>query len=196
MTKQLLSYTVIVTDKKGRVLKRISAPSRSYVQAWNKLIDSHAMFTNAGSPYVVVKDTAGGDQNAYSSTITLQCNAPVGDINHGIRVGKGTTAVAITDYALESPCENGTGTDQFQHQAMEFTTPSVLGATCSFTVKRVMVNNSGATITGIREVACYGYFSASMMTRKAMGFRDVLGSPCDVPDGGAITVEYTIGVTV
>ena len=196
MTKQLLSYTVIVTDKKGKVLKRISAPSRSYVQAWNKMICCHARYTYVSAPYEVIKDIDGNNQNAYNSSRTLKCNAAIGDINSGIRVGKGSTAVAIDNYQMESPCEEGTGTDQFQHQVMEFTTPAIVGSTCSFTLKRIMVNNSGATISGIREIGCYNWFTASMTGKKAMGFRDVLGSPFNVPDGGAITVEYTIGVTV
>ena len=109
-----------------------------------------------------------------------------------LRVGKGTTAVAIDDYALESPCEEGTGTDEFNHQAMGKTEPSVIGSTCSFTVTRAMVNNSGATISGIREIGSYvrgydWYF---------LGFRDVLGGPVSIPDGGAITVTYTLSVTV
>ena len=196
MTKQLLFYTVEVTDKKGKVLQRISAPSRSYVQQWNQLINSHAQYTYVSGPYVVVKDTAGGNQSAYSTTRTLQANAGIGVVDYGIRIGKGTTAVAITDYALESPCLQGAGVDQFEHQLMQFTTPSVVGPTCSFTVKRVMLNNSGATIAGIKEIGCYVQFTASGSGKMGMGFRDVLGTTVDVPDGGAITVEYTIGVTV
>ncbi|GAJ05789.1 unnamed protein product, partial [marine sediment metagenome] len=49
--KESLSYTVEVRDKEGRVLQRISAPSRSYVQQWNQLINVHA--SQAGK---IVKD--------------------------------------------------------------------------------------------------------------------------------------------
>ena len=107
-------------------------------------------------------------------------------------MGAGTTAVAIDDYNLETPLGEGTGVDELSHQAVEFTEPSVAGSTCSFTLRRIMINNSGSTITGIKEIGClvvqylYCY----------LGFRDVLGTALDVPDGGAITVEYTIGVTV
>ncbi|MBA7664353.1 hypothetical protein ES703_72411 [subsurface metagenome] len=194
--EESLSYTVEVTDKEGRVLQRISAPSRSYVKAWNQLIDSHAKTTDPGGPFVIVTDTSEANKNAYSATRTLKADAAIGSVTYGIRIGKGATAVTIDDYALESPCGEGSGVNQFEHQAVQFTEPIVSGSTCYFTVKRVMLNNSGATITGIREIGCYIQFTASALGQRAMGFRDVLPSAVTIPDGGAITVTYTLKVTV
>lgn len=188
--EESLSYTVEVRDKEGRVLQHISAPSRSYIQQWNQILNVQA--TQADK---TVKDTGGDNRLIAFYCFSLTANANLGNVDKGIRVGKGNTAVAIDDYALESPCGEGTGTDQFNHQAVVFTEPSVAGSTCSFTVRRTMINNSGATINGIREIGCYisGYRTVYYYF---LGFRDVLGSPVNVPDGGAITVEYTIGVTV
>ncbi|MBA7515989.1 hypothetical protein ES705_08034 [subsurface metagenome] len=188
--EESLSYTVEVRDKEGRVLQRISAPSRSYVEQWNQLINLQA--TQATK---TVKDTDGVDQACEPDSNTLKAYAPIGVTAHGIRVGKGTTAVAIDDYALEIPSAEGVGVDQFNHQGMIFSLPAVAAPSCSFTARRTMINNSGATITGVREIGCY-IRAENGSALSFLGFRDVLGSGCDVPDGGAITVEYTIGVTV
>ncbi|GAJ01607.1 unnamed protein product [marine sediment metagenome] len=185
--RESLSYTVEVRDKEGRVIQRISAPSRSYVEQWNQLLNVHASQANK-----TIRDTQGNEYSITTHAYNLCCNAAIGVITYGIRIGKGTTAVAIDDYALESPVGEGVGLDEFNHQAMVFTEPSVAGSTCSFKLRRTMINNSGATITGIRELGCYVRLAA---TYYGLGFRDVLGSGCDVPDGGAITVEYTLGVT-
>jgi len=126
------------------------------------------------------------------ASVNLRVDAAIGNTLMGIRVGKGSTAVAIDDYALETPLEEGTGLDEFNHQVVAFTTPAVVGSTCSFTVSRVMINNSGATITGIREIGAY----MVIFSWYALGFRDVLPSPVYVPHGGSITVTYTIKVTV
>jgi len=184
-----LFYTVVVTDKKGKELKRISAPSESYVQQWNQILNA---FTSAANK--TIKDTGGINRDGTPDTSNFSANAGAGEDKYGIRVGKGTTAVAITDYALESPLGEGVGLNQLQHQAMTFTEPSVAGSTCSFTAKRTMINTSGVTITGSREIGCYIGFSSSDWY--AMGFRDVLPSAVYIPDGGAITVTYTIKVTV
>ncbi|MBA7477267.1 hypothetical protein ES707_12672 [subsurface metagenome] len=182
-----LSYTVEVRDKEGRVIQRISAPSRSYVEQWNQILN-----VQASGASKTIKDTGGTERDISYHSVALACNAGISGTGKGIQVGKGTTAVAITDYALETPLSEGTGTDEFNHQAVTFTEPSIVASTCSFTIKRIMVNNSGATISGIKEIGCYVQTTAAYH----QGFRDVLGSAVDVPDGGAITVEYTLAVTV
>jgi len=185
-----LSYEVVVRDRHGKILERIATLSRSYVSAWNQclyVLNRHTSFT--------ITDTGGtGRSISYSSSV-LRANAGVGEIDHGIRVGKGTTPITINDYALEVPCGEGTGVDQFLHQAMAASSPAVVGSDCSFWIRRVMVNNSGSTISGIREIGCY------VMTKYsprycALGYRDVLPGSVSVPDGGSITVTYTLKVTV
>jgi len=185
--EESLSYSVEVRDKQGRVLQRLSAPSRSYVQQWNQFLNVHT--SGAGK---TIKDTGGTNRSIAPNSGNFRCNAGISQTANGLRVGKGTTAVAITDYALETPLGEGTGTDEFEHQAVTLTTPAVAGPTCSFTLKRIMINNSGATISGIKEIGCY----VRMVASYHLGFRDVLPSAVSVPDGGSITVIYTIAVTV
>jgi len=197
--KESLSYTVEVRDKEGRIIKRVSAPSRSYVEQWNQLISGFASEKRSASgPYITATDTSGVVQTqVWFSIHCLRADAGIAVATKGIRVGKGTTAVAITDYALETPLGEGTGLDEFNHQAMVFTEPAVVGSTCSFTAKRIMVNNSGAPISGIKEIGCYVSSQVyPTVLKHFMGFRDVLPSAVSVPNGGSITVTYTIAVTV
>jgi len=188
--KEGLSYEVVVRDKRGRILEQIAAPSRSYVSAWNQCL----YVLNRHSGYTIVDTDGTGRSISYSSSV-LRAKAGVGEIDHGIRVGKGTTPVTINDYALEAPCGEGTGVDQFLHQAMAASNPAVAGPDCSFWYRRVMVNNSGSTTSGIREIGCY------VMTKYsprycALGYRDVLPGSVSIPDGGSITITYTLKVTV
>ena len=185
-----LSYEVTIRNKSGRVLKRVSAPSRSYVSAWNQslyVLNRHTGFT--------IKDTGGTDRYVSYSSSVLRASAGAGETDHGIRVGKGSTAVTISDYSLESPCGEGIGVDQFLHQATATSSPAVVGSDCSFWHRRVMVNNSGSAISGIREIGCYMMIKYSPRYC-ALGYRDVLPGSVSVPDGGSITVTYTLKVTV
>ena len=185
-----LSYEVMVRDKHGKVLERIAAPSRSYARAWNQclyVLNRHTGYT--------ITDTSGTGQYISVSSSVLRANAGVGEIGYGIRVGKGTTPVTINDYALETPCGEGTGPDQFLHQATSASSPAVAGPDCSFWLRRVMVNNIGSTISGIREIGCYVMMKYSP-AYYGLGYHDVLPGPVSVPDGGSITVTYTLKVTV
>ncbi|MBA7682969.1 hypothetical protein ES703_91325 [subsurface metagenome] len=184
-----LNYLVEVTDKEGRFIQRIAAPSKSFVQQWNQVIN-----VQAKQSALLIKDTGGVNRNVTPAIEMnyLQIHAGAGVTAYGIRVGKGTTAVTITDYALEAPLAQGVGVDQVTHVASTYTVPSVDGSDCSFTIRRSMINNSGATITGIKEIGAY----MRMVSYYGLAFRDVLPSPVYVPHGGSITVTYTIKVTV
>ena len=188
--KEGLFYEVVVRDKHGKVLERIAAPSRSYAKAWNQclyVLNRHTGYT--------ITDTAGtGRSISYSSSV-FRANAGAGEVGYGIRVGKGATPVTINDYALGTPCGEGTGPDQFLHQAMAASSPAVAGPDCSFWLRRVMVNNSGSTTSGIREIGCYVMMKYDPRYC-ALGYRDVLPGPVYIPDGGSITVTYTLKVTV
>jgi len=188
--EESLSYTVEVRDKEGQIIKCISAPSRSYVEQWNQLINLQASQSTK-----TVKDTGGTDRACEPDARTLRADGVITQVARGIRVGKGTTAVAIDDYALETPLAEGVGVDQLNHQQMIFSLPAVAAPSCSFTARRTMINNSGATISGINEIGCY-HESKNGALWYFLGFRDVLPGPVSVPNGGSITVIYTIAATV
>jgi len=187
--QESLFYEVVVRDRRGKVLERIAAPSRSYVSAWNQLLN--VLNAHTGK---YITDVGGASQYISYSSSVLRANAGAGDISYGIRIGKGMTPVSINDYALENPCGEGTGVDQFLHQAMAAGSPSVVGYDCSFWHRRVMVNNSGSTISGIQEIGCYVMMKYSPQYI-GLSYRDVLPGPVSIPDGGSITVTYTLKVT-
>lgn len=181
-----LAYEVVVTDKEGRVIQREKGVSHSYTEAWNKMINCNA---RQGSS--TIKDTGGTDRSVGPASSHLRAGAGIGDVSRGIRVGRGTTPVDISDYALENPVDEGTGPGQLSHQEMQFSNPTVVGSDCSFKLWRVMFNYTGAVVTGIREIGCY----VMMASYYALAFRDVLASSFSVPDGGAITITYEIKVS-
>jgi hypothetical protein len=184
--KEGLFYAVEVTDKEGHVLQHIEAQSRSYVQQWNQVVNVQAKQTA-----LTIKDTGGVDRSITPATQNLRIIAGADVTDYGVRVGKGSTGVTISDYKLEIPLAGGTGADQLTHLAMTYTSPSLDGSDCLFSIRRSMINNSGSTITGINEIGAY----MRMGSYYGLAFRDILASPVSVPDGGAITVQYTIKVT-
>jgi hypothetical protein len=189
-----LSYKVEVTDKDGRVVQREEGPSHSYVRQWNEILHLQAAAIYMGGGGTVKMTDGSTESNAYYSVRSFASNAGIGVDRSGLRVGKNSTPVSINDYALGSPIAQGTGIDQLEHQLTYFTGPVVAGSTLSFTMQRSFVNHSGATISGIQEIGNYIEFTGSMFGRVALGFRDVLGSSFGIPDGGAITVTYTLRV--
>jgi len=190
-----LSYKIEVRDKHGKLLQSTAAPSHCYVEQWNQIMSMQFDLTQAAGPRVI-RDTGGTLLNSNSSTNSLRANAAAGVTNYGIRVGRGSTAVAIDDFSLETPCAEGAGANQVEHQAAIFTAPAVVGGTCSFTVSRRMINNSGANIA-VTEIGCYiGFRQNPAAWAYALGFRDVPLVTFNVPDGGSITVGYLLAVTV
>jgi len=181
-----LFYEVVVTDKEGRETFREEGPSHSYTELWNKIINAHArQSTNT------IKDTGGVDRTVGQYFANLRANAGIGVTSYGIRVGKGTTPVDISDYALENPISEGTGADQLSHQEMQYILPAESPPDCSFTIWRVMFNYTGSTVSGIREIGCY----VIMGSWYGLAFRDVLVGTASIPFGGAMTVTYTLKVT-
>lgn len=189
-----LSYKVEVTDRDGRIVQCEEGPSHSYVRQWNEILhlQAAAIYIGGGGTVKMTDDST--ESNAYYSVRSFASNAGIGVDRSGLRVGKDSTPVSINDYALGAPIAQGIGLDQLEHQLTYFTAPVADGNTLSFTMQRSFVNHSGATISGIREIGNYIEFTGSMLGRVALGFRDVLGSSFSIPDGGAITVTYTLKV--
>lgn len=184
-------YTIEVRDREGKLLRRLRRKSRSYVRQWNELICA-----NMGPSTNRTSTDTGGTSRTIVDAIILNAEAPAANSGYGIVVGTGATAVAISDYALAAQIVHGIGSGQMYHYAVAVGAPSVAGPTSSFTVTRVIGNQSGATIT-VGEIGVYVYGQDSGgYSRVFLGIRDVLASSFDVPNGGSITVVYTIMVTV
>lgn len=186
-----LFYAVEVIDKGGVVVARRTGRSKSYCRGWNQIINEYA--SGGVGPNIIDVDGASRSPNN-SSYLFLSCVASIGADGLGIRVGRGITAVTINDYRLEIPCSQGSGANQFAHQQMQFFAPVIDGSSSYFKIKRVLLNLSGGNIV-VSEIGCYNQFFTVSAPYALLGFRDVF-SAVTVPDGGAITVTYTLKVTV
>ena len=183
-----------VVDKNGKVISRQRRRrSHSYVQGWNWAVCAQFLGqSNPSPPLGSVRNTAGSYVNLRTSGSPFRCNASAGTTNIGIRVGVDNTPVAITDYALKVPIAQGTGSGRMEHQSQTFNFIGVVGNICSFQTERVIVNNSGAQIN-VREAAIYIMaFRYPTTGAEICASRDLISQ--DVPDGGSITVTYTIRI--
>ena len=190
--KYELWYSVVVRDRHGKTISRERRRSRSFLKQWNQIVCAQMYPFNAITSSTV-KDITGANFWPFAHSQNFRMNSPAQNTNYGIVAGTGSTAVTLTDYALEALIAQGLGAGQMDYLVCTIADASVSDPYCSFVVSRTVVNNSGALITA-RETGIY------MMAYRAIvyyccGVRDVLSTPQDVPDGGSITVNYTLRVS-
>ena len=183
-----LAYSVEIKDKDGKVIQRISGPAHSYVRQFYEMMSVQARQANLAG----VVDTDGVARTITVNAVNFMCYAIAGVTLYGIRIGKGSTAVTISDYCLESPLEEGVGVDQVNHLATTREVPAVVGTTSSFSILRAMVNNTAAIISAIREI---GIYMRAYTSYYVLGVRDIVPS-LSIPIGGTMSVKYTFSVTV
>ncbi|GAI54501.1 unnamed protein product, partial [marine sediment metagenome] len=80
--EESLTYTVEVRDKEGRVIQRISAPSRSYVEQWNQLLNVHT-----AQAAKTIRNTQGNEESVSPHLYNFRVDADIGEIRWGVRVG-------------------------------------------------------------------------------------------------------------
>jgi len=180
-----LFYEVIVTDKHGKVIDREAAEARSWLVAY--ILMMFGCFNSAAQTIKCI-DGATRAQNINYPCFNAQGVAD--NIIQGIVVGTGSTPVDIEDYILETQIVNGSGAGQLLHLAQINASPVVDATSSAFILTRSFLNNSGGSIT-VREIGIYGMVQQGPEDDAAL-VRDVLASGKVVPDGGAITVKYTI----
>ncbi len=181
--KYELWYSVVVRDRHGKVISRERRRSRSFLKQWNQLV-----YVQMARTALSIKDTAGVPKSVDTHGNNFRMTAALGVTDYGIRVGTGDTAVAIDDFALKIPIEEGGGVE---HLVCTVATFVVAAPSCSFLVSRSIVNNSPGVIT-VREAAIY----MRMSVFYCCATRDVFVTPQAVPIGGSITIDWTIQVTV
>lgn len=182
--------TLTVKDPRtARILARRSFVSRSYVIGFLDGLAIHMRDTTAN-----VKDTGGTIRAITPYTYMNDCTIGVNDDTHGIVVGTGTTAVAISDFQLETQIAHGIGAGQLSHGASGNTAPVTIGTKRRFLLTRSFTNQSGGSITvnecGIYVrcgVAPWYYF---------LDVRDIISGGQAVPDTKTLTIQYEIYVTV
>ena len=181
-----LFYEVIVTDKHGKVIDREAGESRSWLVAYNKMM--MGCFGMSAQTIVDI-DGIGRLQGITYQSFGAMGNP--GSVLNGVMVGTGNTPVDIEDYALEAQIAHGITAGQLSHLAQTTSSPTVTASESSFTLTRQFLNLGGATVT-VKEIGIYGYIITGANTYYGCFVRDVLGAEKVIPDGGAITVIYTM----
>ncbi|MBA7678546.1 hypothetical protein ES703_86823 [subsurface metagenome] len=186
--KHELWYSVVVRDRQGKVVSRERRKSKSFLKQWNQLV-----YVGMAGTTLNITDTGGTPRAVFQRVQAFAMNAPATNTNYGIRVGTGNTPVDISDFQLETPIDEGVGGGQMEHLVCTVDLAVVAAPSCSFGVHRTIANNSGVVIT-VREAVIY--MKLNDTPYYGCGVRDVLDTPQAVPNGGAITIDWTIQVTV
>ncbi len=183
--KYELWYEIIVRDRNGKVKSRKRRRSRSFLKQWNQIV-----YIQMREATISVTDTGGVGRSTARHKNHFVMEGGVGATAYGIRVGTGSTAVAIADYALETPIAEGAAAGQMNHGATVAATSVLSAPSAYFVVSRTMTNNSGGPIT-VTEAAIYGRLGVSYyccLTREVFAGELVV-------DTDTITINWTIQVT-
>lgn len=182
-----------VTDRDGKVISRQRRKlAHSFVKGWIAALCGSMNGSGAPDPDIDATDTSGAAVTLGTGTKPFRSNAGVGVTDFGIRVGTDDTAVTINDYALAAAIAEGAGGGQMEHLGASFNEVGVVGNVQSFEIVRIINNNSGGQIN-VREVGIYIYARTEGGSDCYLcQARDLITQ--DVPDGGSITITYTLRV--
>lgn len=204
-----------IRDKDGTLIRSGEQRSRSFVAnllRWLRrtgitvgIIGSNNTEAWAGFSATEPVDTGGnargvlvGKANGAVQVTSCVCklDGGSGDVNSGLRVGRGVTPPTPIDPTLAIPCTEGTGENQFNHGTTTIDAILIAGSDVSFKIIRVMSNNSAGTIIvsecGIFAQWCYtATTSASFMLA-----RDLISPALSVPTGYTLTLRYILKTTV
>jgi hypothetical protein len=183
-----ITYTLTETDSSGRVTSCSTNPSHSYLIGFLQLL-----YTPLSQTSVTFKDINGLTKTGSTRSTNFQMDGAAGNTNLGIVAGTGTTAVAQTDYHLQTLIAQGSGSGQLSYGSETFTQAQTVGSTTSFTTSRTLANNSGASIT-INEIGIYAYFYSGGSCYICI-IRDVLASGQTIESGHNLTITYTFATT-
>ena len=188
-----LYYQIEVRDRGGRLLRRTRRRrAHSYVK---QFIQSLASLLSYAAVSSVLDINNASKTLGTTNSGKMQADGTAAEAAKGPVAGTGSTAVSISDYALASLIAHGTGAGQLQYGACTYSAVSVVGATASFTVTRVLTNGSGASIT-ISEVGMHiNHATSAGADQTFLAVRDLVSGGLAVPNGGAATLVYTISVT-
>jgi len=199
--KLQLFYRTIITDSKGKIVKRSRwRKSRSFVIAFLQHIELFTSHAFGADITLSLKNTSNTAKTLPALT-TIWYNlftvfAGDNDSSYGIVVGSGTTAPTNADYALGTQIVHGVGAGQLDYGAHSRTTTAVVGANVDYVISRTFYNGSGATIT-VKEIGIYcASRDLDATTQVFCIVRDVLAASQDVLNTQTLTVQYTLRTTV
>jgi hypothetical protein len=195
--KPLLSarYRVVVRDAQGRIKYIEEAPSKSFIL--NFLYVWWLCF-NLNTTNSVSVTSPSGVQTTMTTTQPLGWGNWVngaGKPYTGIQVGSGTLAPSASSPYLESLILSGSGTGQLSYSSDTVTSPSISSNPATLQVTKTFANNSGGSVT-VGEIGLAPQLrnDAAGQYQAALMVHDVLSSAASVPNGGTITVTYTLQV--
>ena len=186
----------ITTDKDGKVIqrrRRRKAHSFIYGWAWATCAQLLGEFAPAPvlGPVYDVNDVA---YNIRDCQATLALTGGLGTTNPGVRVGTGNSPVRVNQTKLDALIAHGTGVGQMYHQATLWNFVGIDGTQAYFTITRPFVNRSGGQIN-VREAGFHmAVFDLVPTSRYVLAARDLCSH--DVPDGGAVTLTYTVRIVL
>lgn len=172
----------------NRLIKaKYDIPGHSFVNNFINWIYGSACHTAQS-----LVDTSGVTRSSVSMVWTTLIGSG-GDSNRGVLIGRGSTAVTLNDYKLETPITHGTGTNQLQYSTGTIVAPTTDATTTTLRYSRVFTNNSGSLIT-VNEVGMtfYAYVSGE---RYFLICRDII-TPTDVNNGQQLTINYNLKTTI
>lgn len=199
--KAFLEYTITGADGKPR--KKYKSLSKSWVRnAYNHICQQlggadPALYGSsgygAGSIQLTPTSTGGGgSNNTYDFMATPWGEASSGDETLGIVAGTSDTAESLDDYALGATIADGTSAGQLSYGGQSLTAVwSGANSKWTMTHTRVLSNLSGGSIT-VKET---GILAVTGIYDWLLN-RDVLSSAETVANGEAITITYTIEITL
>jgi len=199
MPKPLLTarYRVVVRDAQGKIKRIEEAPSKSFIlnflYAWWLILNGNGTDSISGV-------------NSSGQPVTTTLEQPwgwIGPVNNlgspyaGIQVGSGTSPPSASSPYLESLILSGTGSGQLVYGTNIMTSPLISTNPGTMQITNTFTNNSGGSVT-VGEIGfapSLGNWQISPITYGACLFiHDVLSPAASVPNGGTITVTYTLQV--
>lgn len=188
--KAKLLIEVDIRDKSGKQLYYQKQEANSLVRGYIDIL--YVLMSQSNLNLV-----RGHNNTTFTATNTdpasFDSKATAGDVDRGIIVGTGSTAVTITDYALGTPIAHGSGAGELAYLAATVTTPGTVGSTHSFTISRGFTNNSGNSIT-VNEVGLYSMLSGATALQRPMIDRTLM--TFSIAHGATGTVTYTFQVSL
>ena len=191
-----LYYWIEVIDRDGkRVRKTRRRICHSLLKAYIGLLLVQRSTDNRN-----IVGTDGNVKIVPPSHANFKSIAAAGEDHIGIVVGTGGTAVAASDYAMETLIIHGTGADQLEYGLASigngnFIAPVFSGSSGSFRMNRQFMNNSGGDII-VKEIGIYSAARVGAGLDYFCTARDVLASSETIADGHGIVVSYEFKVTV
>lgn len=165
----------------GRLLKRFPwVKANSLLKQFIQMVAVQLSQAN-----ITVTDVDNVDRSVAKHAAQLGVDGAALAVDKGILIGTGTTAVAMTDYKVQTILTAG-----MTYGINTFAIENPDASTWRLAISRIFTNGTGASV-GIREVVIYAWDSQNYKFCIDRTLYSV-----DVPNGVAITMTYRISISL